>query len=251
MVAYLDDICVIGKSKGQALEHGQEVTRHLQKSWFHSQSEENMLSAEAVSRVSWTHSGHEGDEIGSSRRKDKAHKKRLQKDITLRGLARRKLAATIGLLNSVCRALRNGRLMTRYLLGDVGRPSNRTMSGTTGKSGSRKKTKAELIWWIEHMDQFNGRPLITPTHSKELWTDASGMGWGAVCGKEDSSRGMGREEEKMFTSNQRESLAILRGLEAFRNQLRGHVVKIHSDNMTAVSNVGHRMRYAIQGLFWK
>jgi ribonuclease HI len=239
MVAYLDDICVIAKSKEEALKHGLKVTAHLEKLGFIINQKKTCLIPKQCREFLGLLVDTTNMTLAVPSEKMKRIKREAKKISHSETWPLRKLAATIGLLNSVCRALRIGRLMTRYLLRDVRKALQPDNIWDNRKVKISEEARSELRWWTDHMEQFNGRPLITPTHSKELWTDASGTGWGAVCGKE-VTQGVWSGEEKILSSNQRESLAILRGLEAFRHQLRGHVVKIHSDNMTAVSNVGHQ-----------
>ena len=39
----------------------------------------------------------------------------------------------------------------------------------------------ELRWWLAHLDAWNGRALLHPSPDLIIETDASRMGWGAVC----------------------------------------------------------------------
>ena len=39
----------------------------------------------------------------------------------------------------------------------------------------------ELRWWLAHLDAWNGRALLHPSPDLIMETDASRMGWGAVC----------------------------------------------------------------------
>lgn len=37
----------------------------------------------------------------------------------------------------------------------------------------------DLRWWSNHIDRWNGSPLRLPTVDTQIWTDASGSGWGS------------------------------------------------------------------------
>src|SRR6202022_4573480 len=72
----------------------------------------------------------------------------------------RKLAATIGLMNSVCKAMSPGMLMTRCLLANLSEAfiSNRCNWDTT-RVKLWNTAKEELLWWSEEMTKYNGRPF--------------------------------------------------------------------------------------------
>ena len=44
-----------------------------------------------------------------------------------------------------------------------------------------EEAKEDLIWWMEHLPLVNGQPLVRNQPSLLMETDASLMGWGAVC----------------------------------------------------------------------
>ena len=67
-----------------------------------------------------------------------------------------------------------------------------------------------------------------------FWSDASNLGWGATVADQFAS-GVWLEGEVSLSINQRELLAIERGLRALCACLEGRVVAVFSDNTTAVA----------------
>jgi len=41
--------------------------------------------------------------------------------------------------------------------------------------------RSNLLWWIEQVNAFNGRPLQIPSWDRTIEADASMVGWGAYC----------------------------------------------------------------------
>lgn len=239
MVAYLDDICIVAESEKKAQEHGTELVAHLENLGFVINKKKTCLTPMQQREFLGLMINTKEMTLSVPKEKLKKIKREGLQILHAKTWPLRKLAATVGLMSSVCRATKNGRIMTRALYANMRRalyPENRWSDKPVMISSEARE---ELEWWTKNLGQFNGRPLIDLPFSKQMWTDASGKGWGAVCEKEVAQGKWNRQERKL-TSNQRETLAILKGLTAFAGQLRGQIVQIHSDNMTAVSNVGRQ-----------
>lgn len=94
---------------------------------------------------------------------------------------------------------------------------------------------AELQWWwdnIEHRTRLI-RP-ISPTW--EITTDASRLGWGAVCAK-GRTGGRWSEEELLLHINVLEIKAVLLGLQSFLKGVSNTTVAVRCDNTTAVAYI--------------
>ncbi|WP_297403118.1 reverse transcriptase domain-containing protein [Hydrogenophaga sp.] len=99
--------------------------------------------------------------------------------------------------------------------------------------------RQELHWWIDHLERWNGRAVLTPAPAMTLVTDACNWGWAALAdGGRLFTRGFWTPEERAWSTNARELLAIVLALRAFRESLmpRSHVV-IRTDNSTAASYI--------------
>ena len=239
MVAYLDDICIVAESEEKAQEHGMEVVTHLESLGFIINKKKTCLKPMQHREFLGLMVDTKEMTLSVPSKKLRKIKREASQILRAETWPLKKFAATVGLMSSVCRAMKNGRIMTRALYADMRKALYPENCWNEKPVKISPESREELEWWTQNLAQFNGRPLVELPFSKEIWTDASGKGWGAVCG-EEVAQGVWTQKEKGLTSNQKESLAILKGLEAFTDQLRGNVVKIHSDNMTAVSNVGRQ-----------
>jgi len=44
-----------------------------------------------------------------------------------------------------------------------------------------QRATEELLWWRDYLRTWNGKDIIPPTPDMVIETDASTIGWGAVC----------------------------------------------------------------------
>ena len=101
-----------------------------------------------------------------------------------------------------------------------------------------QEAKDDLLWWIQNLSLVNGQPLVRDQPSLLIETDASLMGWGAVCQKERIG-GPWTFEEKALHINCLELLGATYAIQAFAKDKRDLVVHVHMDNTTAVAYVNH------------
>ena len=98
--------------------------------------------------------------------------------------------------------------------------------------------KQELRWWIENLDDWNGKSfaLNIPSNALVIESDASNKGWGAVC-EGVTTQGMWTEEEKRMHINEKELLAASLATQAFTRNRKVSHVHIKTDNMTTMSQI--------------
>ena len=92
----------------------------------------------------------------------------------------------------------------------------------------------DLRWWCTEGCLEEGISLALRSPDQMFWSDTSNLGWGATVADQFAS-GVWLEGEVSLTINQRELLAVERGLRALCACLEGRVVAFFSDNMTAVA----------------
>lgn len=96
-------------------------------------------------------------------------------------------------------------------------------------------SRTELTWWVNNVPHASkaishGNPDLT------LTTDASNMGWGAVCGN-NSTGGLWSLEEQRNHINYLELKAVLLGLQSLCSVINGKHILVQSDNTTTVSYI--------------
>lgn len=95
----------------------------------------------------------------------------------------------------------------------------------------------DLLWWSQIFRNKSQRNQIRfGRYSREIFTDASLTGWGAVCGQE-RTHGFWSPEDKRFHINYLELLAVFHGLRCFASHLSNCEILLRVDNSTALSYI--------------
>ena len=94
------------------------------------------------------------------------------------------------------------------------------------------QSKTELAWWVNNVLTAS-RPISHGNPDLTLTTDASNVGWGAVCG-DTSTGGFWSLEEQRYHINFLELKAVLLGLKSLCGAFSKKHVLIQSDNTTTV-----------------
>ena len=97
---------------------------------------------------------------------------------------------------------------------------------------------ADLRWWIQSLDSWNGRVLLPPaSFDVQLSTDASATGWGALLSEPagQAVSGFWTLPVSQVSSNFRELLAVFLSLCSLQEYLVGKNIEILSDNATTVA----------------
>ena len=95
-------------------------------------------------------------------------------------------------------------------------------------------SRDDLRWWCTEGRLEEGISLALSSPDQMFWSDASNLGWGATVADQFAS-GIWLEGEVSLSINQRELLAVERGLRALCTCLEGRVVAVFSDNTTTVA----------------
>ena len=92
----------------------------------------------------------------------------------------------------------------------------------------------DLQWWLHLPRLSQGVSLRQVSPSLDFWSDASDVRWGAHLGPHVAS-GLWDLDQASLSINARELLAIQHGLLHFQLSLRGRMVTVFCDNVTAVA----------------
>ena len=94
----------------------------------------------------------------------------------------------------------------------------------------------ELDWWINQLNEWNGRCLLTPKPDLIIETDASTIGWGASC-QDVRTGGPWSPREQAMHINCLELLAAFLAVKAFVRTSQNVVVHLRMDNTTALTYI--------------
>jgi len=95
---------------------------------------------------------------------------------------------------------------------------------------------SELHWWSENLMAWNGRDIVQPPPDLVIETDASLIGWGAVC-KGVQTGGLWSQEEQLEHINVLELTAGMFAVQAFAEDRRNLHVHLRMDNTSALTYV--------------
>ena len=144
----------------------------------------------------------------------------------------REVAHVIGLLVSSLPAVQHGPLFYRSLEIDKNVVLQENSGNYDASITLSSESVSDLNWWMTTLplackNISMGNPTI------EMATDASNLGWGAVCNGQ-SAQGMWTPLEAQKHINELELLAVYFGLKSFLCLLKGKHVCVKSDNSTTV-----------------
>lgn len=154
----------------------------------------------------------------------------------------RELASLLGLINSLADGLFQTRVFTSGLQqwkkcwqeGDWDKP----LAPSTEALGN-------LGWWYDNLNQLNGRSLLPMRTEGTMTTDASLSGWGAVWESPGldpiHTSGLFEQQQMDRHIGEKELLAVILALQAFRSQTQQKAVLLKTDSivvMRAVNKMG-------------
>lgn len=145
----------------------------------------------------------------------------------------RQLAEVIGLLSAYSIAIILGPLYIKYLESDKIHALAENKGNFDGVMTLSEDSLSDLSWWITAVKN-NGAPIKRDSPTITLTTDASRKGWGAVCLHSSTGGRWGTDElVHVQNINYLELKAVLLGLQAYVEDLRGKHVRLRIDNVTA------------------
>ena len=99
------------------------------------------------------------------------------------------------------------------------------------------EARTELAWWAADLETWDGRSILKPPAQLTIFSDASLLGWGAVCST-TSTGGQWSPTEANLHINALEFIVASFAVKAFhhRASYRPLHIKLLIDNTTAVSN---------------
>ena len=96
-----------------------------------------------------------------------------------------------------------------------------------------QSAKEELCWWVNNLQAWNGKAVLSPVPDLVMETDASLLGWGAVLGGMSTS-GLWSETERSQHINSLELMAGVFAVKTFASQKRNVHIHLRMDNRTAI-----------------
>ena len=99
--------------------------------------------------------------------------------------------------------------------------------------------REELLWWVEQVKLWIGSSLKPPSRFLKIQTDASKLGWGAVC-HELCTGGPWMYEESQCHINYLELLAAFLAIQSFVKSEWHLTVYLYMDNVSALTYINKK-----------
>lgn len=143
----------------------------------------------------------------------------------------RALARVAGRAVAMSLAIVPGKLLLRGVYNLL-----RTRSSWESKLQLHSAAVEDLQWWLHAATSWNGRYAFGKSPEIQIYTDASHLGWGAVC-QEQVAAGQWNKRVSCQSSNYREIMAVLMALVTFKSIVAGRTVEIMTDNITTMAYI--------------
>lgn len=121
-----------------------------------------------------------------------------------------------------------------------------------GRREARGEAREDLLWWADALERPLSMPLVVEPVTASLTTDASEatLGFSVVRGGRRIEETRPSQDSRL-SINSKELEAILRGLEAGKDLLRGRHVVLYTDNMTARAAVARQGTQRLSTRAWE
>ncbi|CAG4946416.1 unnamed protein product [Colias eurytheme] len=146
----------------------------------------------------------------------------------------RKLAEFIGLLTSACPAVSYGWMYTKLFEREKFLALNYSLNYNK-RMNLGAHLKKDFKWWIDKIDS-SSSPINRQDYVLEIYSDASGTGWGVACNDRTASGNWNSFELRKHI-NFLELKASFYGLKIFARHLSNCSVLLRIDNTTAISYI--------------
>ena len=146
---------------------------------------------------------------------------------------KRQILSLVGKLAFASKVVRSGRAFLARLIA-----ASKTVSALNHHVKLSAEAKQDVIWWSRCIATHNGVGYYNPSWAhegvKHVFSDASGLAMGALCGREWTQLAYVGSAEYMLghSINWREFHAALTALATWADSLQGESVIFHIDNMT-------------------
>ena len=238
LIAYIDDILVLAESQERAKDHVKGVVYLLTCLGFQINKEKSVV--EPVQTLEFL--GLTVDTIsmelrlpGEKIKQIRAESRNMMKESKT---SARALARLVGKMNATISVIPPAPLFYRHLQMALANALNSNHQSYETEISISQYCREELNWWDMNMSRWNGRSLLSQEIDMTIDSDASLIGWGAVCQGQQTG-GPWSQSEKEMHINCLELLAATLAARTFLKHNRRISVLLRMDNTTAVAYINN------------
>ena len=232
---YLDDMCLFGQSKEACSRNIHETSKLLMSLGFIINRTKSQLEPKKECTFLGFVLDSENMLIKLTEKKKAKIFKMVRRFINLRSCKIRELAEVIGVLVAACPAVKYGWLYYKEL------EKIKYLAMLKYKKDMERVTQlsdaahSDLKWWEKRILKSSCN-IRSFSFKREIFSDASTSGWGAVCAGEKAHGFWDREERKMHI-NLLELTAAFLALRCFAGNDRNCQILLRIDNITAIAYI--------------
>ena len=198
----------------------------------------NFPKSTLVPRIHFEFIGLEWDLLNGIIKPRQAKIIRLKKDVKIaqpgKLIRAKKLASLVGVIKWMAPYVPLGYMHLKKLQWKIREQWSQKRDGWRAQVRVTRSMQDLLKWWTRQTNSLQGVPLKVPTPSKEIFTDASCHGYGAIMDNETMS-GTWTRRYKAKHINALELEAVRRALLTFAPRVVNLTIRIHTDNSTTVA----------------
>ena len=236
LVACIDDILVLAESTELAKSHVEALVYLFQCLGFRINQKKSVLEpAQTMEFLGLT-----VDTVTMELRLPLEKMKKIRAES--RAMARaeqvsaRALARLVGKMNATSQVIPPAPLFFCHLQMALSDTLNRNLQSYEAQVPMSQNCKEKLMWWDNHMAKWNGKSLLSKEVDMTIDSDASLIGWGAVCLNQRTGGPWSQAECKMHI-NCLELLAATLAVHTFLKSKTRMSVLLRLDNTTAVAGL--------------
>lgn len=236
-VIYLDDFLLIGDSVEECTSNVRKTLQILRSLGFIINRGKSDLIPQQIKRFLGFIFNSRDMSITLPEEKRLINLQRIKDFSKIKSCKIRQFASLIGSLISICRAIPYGLLYTRDFEREKFRACCKYGDDFDRTMRLPSSLQPDFSWWINTLSHLPcSGPLIRPSFSVEIYTDASLTGWGASMGNQ-TTHGWWSEEERMEHINFLELKAVEYALKCFVNNESSKDILLRIDNTTAIAYI--------------
>ena len=235
---YIDDLIIVASSKMECNEQAAFAVQLLTDLGFNV----NMEKSNLVPKTRVEFLGFVLDslrmELFLPEKKKEDILQRIRNLLMSRQILVRQISSMVGLMQSAKWAVMPAVIYYRFLQRDLNSALEETGRDYDSLIMLSQEARQELKMWLTNLEMWHGRAMVMSRPSLIIQTDASLLGWGAVClntGKE--ANGLWSKEETMLHINVLELMTAWFAIQTLVNVTTGAHVRFQMDNTTAVSYI--------------
>ena len=235
---YIDDLIIVASSKMECNEQAVFAVQLLTDLGFNVNMEKsNLMPKTRVEFLGFVLDSIRMELFLPEKKKENILQ-RIRNLLMSRQILVRQVSSMVGLMQSAKWAVMPAVIYYRFLQRDLNSALEETGRDYDSLIMLSQEARQELKMWLTNLEMWHGRAMVMSRPSLIIQTDASLLGWGAVClntGKE--ANGLWSREETMLHINVLELMTAWFAIQTLVNVTTGAHVRFQMDNTTAVSYI--------------